>query len=237
LFVALLLAAVALTGCTAVGATPVPDDSGSGSGSGSAPATSPGVAPIGGDDLPGALLTTKDLPAGFVPTGSATNATGSVGIGGGGFPGCPPLNSPLTTQQTFAAAATFAKGVLGPYLTHAVLRYPAGGATAVLTRLAEAQRSCTEFSQPMAGFTVRFRLQAGSVPPLGDQTVGLHMVGVADGFNIAVVADVAAIRRGDIVIWLSDLSMGTSARSMVDDLARLAVAKCAQTLPDCATPH
>src|SRR5689334_14259941 len=115
MFVALLLAAAALTGCTAVGATPVPDDSGSGFGSGSAPATSAGVAPIGGDDLPKALLTTNDLPAGFVPTGSATNGTGSVGIGGGGFPGCPPLNSPLTTQQTLAAAATFAKGVLGPY--------------------------------------------------------------------------------------------------------------------------
>jgi hypothetical protein len=233
LFVALLLAAAALTGCTAVGATPIPDESGSGS----APATPVSVAPIGGDDLPKALLTTNDLPSGFVPTGSATNGTGSVGIGGGGFPGCPPLNTPLTTPQTFAAAATFANGVLGPYVTHAVLRYPAGGATAVLTRLAEAQQSCPSFSQSMAGFTVQFQVQAGSVPPLGDQTVGLRMVGVTDGFNIAVVADIAAIRRGDIVIWLSDLSMGTSARSMVGDLARIAVAKCAATLPDCAIPH
>ncbi len=230
---ALLLAVAALTGCTAVGATPVPDDSGTGS----APAAPASVAPIGGDDLPEALLTTKDLPAGFVQSGSASNGTGSVGIGGGGFPGCPPLNTPLTNPQTFAAAATFAKGVLGPYVTHAVLRYPAGGATAVLTRLAEAQQSCPAFTQQMAGFTVKFQVQAGSVPPLGDQTVGLRMVGVTDGFNIAVVADIAAIRRGDIVIWLSDMSMGTSARSMVDDLARTAVTKCAQTLPDCATPR
>jgi hypothetical protein len=236
LFVALLLAAAALTGCTAVGATPVPDDSGSGSG----PAVPPlpaSVAPIGGDDLPKALLTTKDLPTGFVPSGSATSGTGSVGIGGGGFPGCPPLNTPLTNQQTFAAAATFTKGVLGPYVTHAVLRYPAGGATAVLTRLAEAQSACPSFTQQMAGFTVKFQVQARSVPPLGDQTVGLRMVGVTDGFNISVVADIAAIRRGDIVIWLSDMSMGTSARSMVDDLARAAVTKCASTLPDCATPR
>jgi hypothetical protein len=233
LFVVLLLAAAALTGCTAVGATPVPDDSGSGS----APATPASVAPIGGDDLANALLTTKDLPAGFVQSGSATSGNGAVGIGGGGFPGCPPLNTPLTTQQTFAAAVTFAKGVLGPYVTHAVLRYPAGGATAVLTRLAEAQHSCPAFTQEMAGFTVKFQVQAGSVPRLGDQTVGLRMVGVTDGFNIAVVADIAAIRRGDIVIWLSDMSMGTSAQSMVDDLARLAVTKCAETLPDCATPR
>jgi len=231
MFVALLLAAAALTGCTAVGATPVPEDSGS------APATPASVAPIGGDDLAKALLTTKDLPAGFVQSGSATNGTGSVGIGGGGFPGCPPLNTPLTTQQTFAAAATFAKGVLGPYVTHAVLRYPAGGATAVLTRLAEAQSSCPAFTQEMAGFTVKFQVQGGSVPPLGDQTVGLRMVGVTDGLNITVVADIAAIRRGDIVIWLSDMSMGTSAQSMVDDLAPVAVTKCAETLPDCATPR
>ena len=229
---ALLLAAAAMTGCTAVGATPVPDDSGNSS----APAVPGSVAPIGGDDLPKALLTTKDLPAGFVPSGSATSGTGSVGIGGGGFPGCPPLNTPLTTEKTFTAAATFAKGVVGPYVTHAVLRYPAGGATAVLTRLAEAQHSCPAFTQEMAGFTVKFQVQASNVAPLGDQTVGLRMIGVTD-FNITVVADIAAIRRGDIVIWLSDMSMGTSAQSMVDDLARVAVTKCASTLPDCATPR
>jgi hypothetical protein len=51
--------------------------------------------------------------------------------------------------------------------------------------------------------------------------------------NITVVADIAAIRRGDIVIWLNDMSMGTSAQSMVDDLARAAVTKCASVLPDC----
>jgi hypothetical protein len=79
-------------------------------------------------------------------------------------------------------------------------------------------------------------VQAGSVPPLGDQTVGLRMVGLTD-FNIAVVADIAAIRRGDIVIWLSDMSMGKSAQTMVDDLAPVAVTKCASTLPDCATPR
>jgi hypothetical protein len=106
----------------------------------------------------------------------------------------------------------------------------------VLTRLAEAQRTCPSFTQEMAGFTVNFRLQAASVAPLGDQTVGLRMVGTTD-FNIAVVADIAAIRRGDLVIWLSDMSMGTSAQPMVDDLARIAVTRCAQTLPDCATPR
>ena len=236
LFAATCLTVAALTGCTAVGATPAPDDTASFSTStaATAPASLP---PVGGDDLPKALLTTKDLPAGFVQSGSASNGTGSVGIGGGGFPGCPPLNTPLTSAQTYAAAVTFAKGVLGPYVTHAVLRYPAGGATAVLTRLAEAQRTCPSFTQEMAGFTVKFQLLAGAVPALGDQTVGLRMVGVTDGFNIAVVADIAAIRRGDLVIWLSDMSMGTSAQSMGDDLARIAVTRCAQTLRDCATPR
>ena len=79
-------------------------------------------------------------------------------------------------------------------------------------------------------------VRAANVPPLGDQTVGLRMVGTTD-FNIAVVADIAAIRRGDIVIWLSDMSMGTSAQSMVDELARIAVTRCAETLPDCVTPR
>jgi hypothetical protein len=235
LFAAMCLVAAALAGCTAVGATPMPDDSASFSSSG-APTTPASLPPAGGDDLPNALLTSKDLPDGFVQSGSAANGTGSVGIGGGGFPGCPPLNTPLTTAQTYAAAVTFAKGVMGPYVTHAVLRYPAGGATAVLTRLAEAQRTCPSFTQEMAGFTVNFRLQAANVAPLGDQTVGLRMVGTTD-FNIAVVADIAAIRRGDLVIWLSDLSMGTSAQPMVDDLARIAVTRCAETLPDCATPR
>jgi hypothetical protein len=233
LFAAACLAAAALAGCTPVGATPAPEDSASSG----APVVTSSAPPPSGEDLTKALLTPKDLPIGFVQTADTSNGNGAVGIGGGGFPGCAPLNTPLATTQTMAAAVTFAKGVMGPYVTHAVLRYPAGGATAVLTRLAEAQKSCPAFSQEMAGFTVRFQLQPAGVPPLGDQTVGLRMTGVTDGFNISVAADIAAIRRGDLVIWLTDLSMGTTAASMVDDLARLAVARCAATLPDCATPR
>src|SRR5689334_16885624 len=74
-----------------------------------------------GEDLRPALLAPADLPQGFVPVAAATNDDGMVSIGGN-FPGCPALE-PLTGEGTTAAAVTFSKGVVGPYVTDAVVRF------------------------------------------------------------------------------------------------------------------
>ncbi|GAA2635723.1 hypothetical protein GCM10010399_80620 [Dactylosporangium fulvum] len=192
----------------------------------------PSAAAPSATDLRPALLTQADLPAGFIQMTTVTDADGTVNIGGGDFPGCPALE-PMTTEHTTAAATTFSKGVTGPYVTHAVIRFPAGEATAAMTTLAGTVESCRSFSQQLAGVTVRFDLTpTRPAATLGDQVVGLRMVGTTD-FNLSVTAEIVAVRRGDLVLWLNDMAIGRDGSGVAGTLAPAAAERCAQRLEGC----
>lgn len=183
------------------------------------------------EDLRPALLTPADLPQGFVPIAAATDDDGTVTLGGN-FPGCPSLD-PVTGDGTRAAAVTYSKGVVGPYLTHALVHFPAGAATPAMDRLAAAVTTCKSFSQELAGITVRFTLTPTQVPAtLGDRAVGVRMTGDTD-FGIAVTADIIAVRRGDFLLWLNDMTVGTSGAGIIGTLAKAAADRCAQRVKGC----
>ncbi|MEV0131562.1 hypothetical protein AB0H83_24240 [Dactylosporangium sp. NPDC050688] len=183
------------------------------------------------EDLRPALLTPADLPGGFVPVAAATNTDGAVTLGGN-FPGCPSL-APVTGDGTTAAAVTYSKGAVGPYLTHALVHFPAGGAAPAMDRLAAAGTTCKSFSQDLAGITVRFTLTPAQLPAtLGERAVGVRMTGDTD-FGIAVTADIVAIRRGEYVLWLNDMAVGTTGAGMVGTLAKTAADRCAQRAKGC----
>lgn len=183
----------------------------------------------GGTDLRAGLI---DAPDGFTPVAVATSHTGKVSIGGGSFPGCPALE-PMTTDETTSAAVTYAQGVMGPYLTHAIVRFPAGQANDAMTSLRSTVASCKTFEQQLAGVSVRFTLAATQPPvKLGDDTVGLRMTGTTD-IGIDVVADIIAVRRGDIVIWLNDTTIGTTSAGLAASLAPGAVQRCAEKITGC----
>ncbi|MFI5914867.1 hypothetical protein [Dactylosporangium sp. NPDC051541] len=186
-----------------------------------------------GEDLRAGLLTDGDIPGGgFTPVAVATSHNGKVSIGGGSFPGCPALE-PMTTDQSVSAAVTFARGAMGPYLTDAVVRLPAGQATGALKALRSTTTDCKSFEQQLAGIAVKFTLAATNVPAgLGDESVGLRMTGSTD-IGISVTADIVAVRRGDYVIWLNDTSIGTDSAGLASSLAPTAVKRCTAVLPGC----
>ncbi|WP_433075121.1 hypothetical protein ACQP1P_28620 [Dactylosporangium sp. CA-052675] len=185
------------------------------------------------DDLRAALLTDADIPGGgFTPVAVASSHNGKVSIGGGSFPGCPALE-PMTTDETVSAAVTYARGAMGPYLTHAVVRFPAGQATGAIQALPSTVEGCKSFEQQLAGINVRFTLSATQPPAgLGEESVGLRMTGSTD-IGISVTADIVAARRGDYVIWLNDTSIGTDSSGLAGNLAPAAAKRCAGTLPGC----
>ena len=194
-------------------------------------APAPAAAAPTAEDLRPALLTTADLPQGFVPLTVATAPAGAVSLGGD-FPGCPGL-APVTGKAATAAAASFAKGFGGPYLTHAVVRLPAGAAVAALDRVAATVTSCKSFTQDLAGITVRFQLTAAAVPAtLGHKAVGVRVTGRTD-FGISVTAEVIAVRRGDLILWLNDTTIGTAPAGIARQLAQAAVNRCAQRVKGC----
>ncbi|WP_433618059.1 hypothetical protein ACQP2P_19910 [Dactylosporangium sp. CA-139114] len=246
----LLLGALALTGCsehanaeTAVRLTGLARLAAASSvapvmvapsapGTGASPGASAGTSNAA-DDLRAALLTDADIPGGgFTPVAVASSHNGKVSIGGGSFPGCPALE-PMTTDETVSAAVTYARGAMGPYLTHAVVRFPAGRATDAIKALASTVEGCKSFEQQLAGITVKFSLSATQPPAgLGEESVGLRMTGSTD-IGISVTADIVAARRGDYVIWLNDTSIGTDSSGLAGNLAPAAAKRCAGTLPGC----
>ncbi|MET7418619.1 hypothetical protein [Dactylosporangium sp. NPDC005555] len=197
-----------------------------------APALTANAAPAAAsEDLKPALLTPADLPEGFMPIAAATDDDGAVSIGGN-FPGCPSL-APVTGDGTASAAVTYSKGVVGPYLTHALVRFPAGGAAPAMDRLAEAVTTCKSFSQELAGITVRFTLAPTQVPAtLGERAFGVRMTGDTD-FGIKVTADIIAVRRGEFVLWLNDMTVGDAPAGMIATLAEPAADRCAQRVKGC----
>lgn len=222
------LAAVAVTGSPATAAHAHTASSAT-----AAHASSPATAAQAraSEDLRPALLTPADLPEGFVPVAVATSDDGAVTLGGN-FPGCPSLD-PVTGEGTTAAAVTYSKGVVGPYLTNALVHFPAGGAATAMDRVAAAVTTCRSFSQELAGITVRFTLSPTEVPAtLGDRAFGVRMTGDTD-FGIAVTADIVAVRRGEFVLWLNDMAVGTTGAGMVGTLAEAAADRCAQRVKVC----
>jgi hypothetical protein len=212
----LLLMTVTLTGCSADALVD--------------PMTKVEARPLqAGDDLQPGLI---DAPDGFTPVAVATSHNGKVSIGGGSFPGCPALE-PMTTDETTSAAVTYAKGVMGPYLTHAVVRFPAGKAGEAITQLRSTVAACKDFDQQLAGISVKFSLAADQPPAgLGDDAVGLRMTGTTD-IGIDVVADIVAVRRGDVVIWLNDTAIGSSPAGLADRLAAEAAQRCHEKITGC----
>jgi hypothetical protein len=233
------------TASPSAGSSPAPGSAGSGSpgasapgGTGPATGVSPGgTAPRAGgtgtsEDLRDGLLGAADVPAGFAPVAVASSHTGKVNIGGGNFPGCPALE-PMTTDETSSAAVTYANGAMGPYLTHAIVRFPAGGAAEAMAQLRSTVAACQNFDQQLAGISVRFRVAATQPPAgLGDEAAGLRMTGTTD-VGISVAADIVAARRGNHVIWLSDTTLGTAPAGFATGLAPAAAARCGQKLKGC----
>ncbi|MEV6930735.1 hypothetical protein AB0M46_40465 [Dactylosporangium sp. NPDC051485] len=197
------------------------------------PAPAGSLSPVATDaDLRAALLGGADVPSGMSPVATASTHTGKVSVGGGSFPGCPALE-PMTTDETTSAAVSYAAGAVGPYLTHVIVRFPAGGAQDAMARLRSTAASCKSFEQQLAGITVKFTVAAVDLPAgLGDDAAGLRMTGTTD-IGISVAADIVAVRRHDYVVWLNDTAIGTSPAGLATKAAPVAAARCGQRLAGC----
>ena len=195
-----------------------------------------GIAPSqGSENLRDGLLAAGDVPNGYGLMAVVDSQNGQVSVGGGNFPGCPALE-PMTTSDTSAAAVSYAAGAIGPYLTHAVVKFPAGGAVKAMESLRSTVTSCTSFEQQLAGISVKFSLAAIDVPAdlkaVSEDAVALRMTGTTD-VGISVTADIVAARRGEYVIWLNDTTVGSAAAGIASKLAATAADRCGKTLKGC----
>lgn len=136
-----------------------------------------------------ALLTEKDLPAGWTEIDAGSAATDLCGA--------PPLASPKVQKVRAAFASAVDSG--GEVLQHGVTAYPLGEAARVIAKLAERVKGCTsyrvEVTDPRTARPATFTVAVApiTVPDIGDEHVAISLTIVERGD----VTLYAAMRRGD----------------------------------------
>jgi hypothetical protein len=155
-----------------------------------------------GDDLPGVLLSTADLPTGWTALMAGTgNAASEVS-------GC---GATAATQDRRAAVA-FSRAVLGPYLAETLSVTPSARET--VERLRQVIADCAQMSvTPL------------DVPPMGDDSTAFALAAGIPGVGMSLHGQVVAVSRGDVLMTVTVVGMSPVDTATTVTIARTALAK------------
>jgi hypothetical protein len=152
--------------------------------------------------LRAALLTPRDLPAGY----SAAPVSGS-GLGGSSITGCRALVSNPNGISASAGTALSDVGT-GSTVVESLLQMSSGASAAQgLAGFATLPTSCRSFSGNVDGFTIAFATAPLPVSALGDQTTAARMTGKISGTGAMIDVDVVVVRRGSTLMEILCLGL------------------------------
>jgi hypothetical protein len=187
-------------------------------------ADAPAKADPATEKLRGALLTVKDLPAGFAAddqeskakygTSACAKALDTFGVPAG--PGAGNGGSPKSAQLI----ARFVKGDLGPHIEQVIQRLPEKEAAAGVGRTKDALAKCKTWEERGAGGAVTKANLAIAHSGAGNDVVSARLVETTGSER--VVTDLVALRVHGVVCVLR-----ASAAKSLDDKLVLAVTKTA----------
>jgi hypothetical protein len=154
--------------------------------------------------LRAALLTPRDLPAGY----SAVPVSGS-GLGGSSITGCPAL---VSNPHGISASATIglSDAGTGSTVVESLLQMSTeASAVQGMAGFATMPTSCRSFKGNVEGFTIAFGTAPLAVSALGDQTTAARMTGEISGAAVKIYVDVVVVRRGSTLMEI--LCLGPTA--------------------------
>ena len=169
----------------------------------SAAAPTPGRPPTAAA-LRAALLTPRDLPAGY-----SSVAVSGAGLGGSSISGCPAL---VTNPNGVSASATIglSDAGIGSTVVESLLQMSTEAAAVQgMAGFATMATSCRSFSGNVEGLTIAFGTAPLAVSALGDQTTASRMTGEFSGAAVKIYADVVVVRRGSTLMEI--LCLGPTA--------------------------
>lgn len=206
--------AVTGTGCGARPAPPPAPSPQSPAGTAASAGTSAGPAVR---DLSSALLGEEDLP-GFTVSGEP--AAGETPAG------CAGLDFDPESGADGHAEVLLKQSEFGPFIRERLLRFPPGGAEALVAKVRSVTDTCRSFTtrDPMVG-TVEFRVSPLDVGAMADATAAIRLTGEAKDFNVLLYQDLAAVRLGDTVIMISQVSPGSIDTGLTRSATERALAK------------
>jgi hypothetical protein len=169
------------------------------------------------------LLTTADLPAGYVATPAGTNPASGMG---------PSLHdcgsarsSPSPGTARVDALAVFQQGVT-MFVAEGLTVTDEATARGTIEGLATVTRDCGAFSGVGGpGLDISVTLAQLTFPPVGDGSAAFRMTGSLGGVATAIFAHVVAFRHRDVVITVTVMGMRDPDVATTGAIVRSALAK------------
>lgn len=172
-----------------------------------------------------ALLTVADLPTGWSvkPDDSATeNPSDDYAL-------CPEF---AAVMKKTADLEDFAAGFTSPTgsdLGEVIMSLPQAEARTLLADLSKAVSACPKLKGRTDGdVPYDLDLAALSFPKLADETFAMRMT--AELYGDTVTSDVVMVRRGGVLVMISQTAAGPTDTVVTEDVARRAVAKAEKVL-------
>lgn len=175
--------------------------------------TAAGAAPSGTPSaaiLPRTLLTTGDLPSGWMSTSLKISPDDAKPCG---------QDLALLTRATAQTRADFEAGSLGPFITQSVAIYPPGMAAQAMNDTVALLGRCREWKEDERGSNVTIKTSPLSFPSLGDATLPVQVEidgianrdGLAGGFLKGLLGgktNLVFVRRGDAIVMIAHSAVG-----------------------------
>ncbi len=158
-------------------------------------------------NLAAGVLTTSDLPNGFVQVGTSPLGVNSLVVCGNPF-------SPVNLQSQ--VGAQFAVST-GPTIESSVASFAPGTAAAFFTQFSEQTARCPSFPYVVGGVQTVVSITERPGPTLGDATLRLHI-----DYGNGVISDSVMIRLGDL-IGIAELDTSGGDETTADTLAEAAL--------------
>jgi hypothetical protein len=152
--------------------------------------------PLSKPELQRALLTIKDLPAGYSRTTASSSKSDAVGS-------CANAKDPLEGATRAQAEADFGRGTFGPFIFEVIAQQRPGTAAKGMTAFRKLLARCSSFNSRGAdGTSTTGHFTPESFPRLGDDTIALRLrlqTHGGDSLNVSLAGDVVVVRTGDVV--------------------------------------
>ncbi|NUP49610.1 MAG: sensor domain-containing protein, partial [Catenulispora sp.] len=194
---------------------------------GPAPGTTPAPSALSESDLKARLLTAADLPAGFTPDATATEANGHITTAD---THCQPLATLMNSDgappgATATAEASFTRSELGPDIATGLAAFPAvEPAQNLLNTVSAATKSCTTLTETdKDGTSYDFAVAPLNFPPTGDAATATRMSADIGGYPAQV--DIVLTRIGSTLLYVADTGLGDADVGLTEDVVQRAVAK------------
>ncbi|MGW6261348.1 hypothetical protein [Streptomyces sp. NPDC055085] len=187
----------------------------------SAPVPSDPINTLNKAQLESARLDIGDMPTGFSQDTSDSDDDQP------GNAECSRLRD-LSPPAEKTESVEFKKSEAGPFVASEVAAYNGRGAEVEMAEIRNFPSKCREFTARTDGKEVKYSVGSLSMPPYGDESAALRIIGSTEGVNVGV--DFLFIRLGNAITLVESGDLGTPETALTEQMAIRASSKLQQLL-------